>query len=233
MDSDSLHLAAAHGFIEDCIKLEKNPTLKKIRLEGCVNIFSASLAVISLERILWIIANTTSENLDCPRKVFHCTEMLWLHCKTYCWFVVSIRLQIESSSATKHLLKKLLEGTASEPLEKRRVPELETNLQSTIRCFPIMKQSVCTLHQCNWGLLHFYWKKWTQWRSSHRISFWKFNFNVFKHSQWQLKIPNLKCFWETHLHGLIHLFIFLAGQKFAKNLALFTAKREHKILPPT
>ena len=70
MDTDSLHLAPAHMFLEDCIKPELKETWNSIRkMTAATNCRLIQLVIPSLEPGVRDKSNTKNENLDCLRRV--------------------------------------------------------------------------------------------------------------------------------------------------------------------
>ena len=83
MNTDSLHQAVAHDWLEDFIKPNMREVWNNIRVNACGKTFAAdSSNNFFLALVVPNISNMTNESLDYLRSNFCCTEVICFSSKT-------------------------------------------------------------------------------------------------------------------------------------------------------
>ena len=106
MDTDSLYLALAEKELEDCIRPEMRAEWQKLRLNDCVDNFTAVSVAIFFARTCCVKHKQHyKKEPGLFKEEFRCTEMLCLCSKTYCCYdVTSNKLKFSSKSLNKRVL---------------------------------------------------------------------------------------------------------------------------------
>ena len=155
LDTDSLYLALAERELEHCIRPEMRAEWQMLRLNYCVDDFTADAVANFFPRTCCVKQKKHDKREPgLFKEELRCTEMLCLCSKTYCCYdVTSNQLNFSSKGLNKRVLEQRGEG----PLEKyRRVLNKKVNVTSNNRGFRTNNHSVATYKKVKKGLSYFY-----------------------------------------------------------------------------
>ena len=118
MDTDSLYLALAEKELEDCVRPESRAEWQRLRLNDCVDSFTADAVAIFFPRTCCVKHKQhVKREPGLLKAEFTCMVMLCLCKKTYCCYdVTTNKLKFSSKGLKKRVLEQSGDGT----LEKNR-----------------------------------------------------------------------------------------------------------------
>ena len=157
MDTDSLYLALAEKKLEDCIRPEMSAEWQKLRINDCVDSFTAEAVAIFFPRTCCVKHKQHDKREPgLFKEEFRCTEMLCPCSKTYCCYDVTSN---KNENSSKGLNKRVLEQSGDRPLEKYRRVFNEKKSHFEQQRIPNKQSSVAAYEQVKKGLSYFCPKK--------------------------------------------------------------------------
>ena len=167
--TDSLYLAFAETYLEDCIRPEK-----KQSRNGCGQKIALTISLLMRpETFPSECALTSTKNYDDRetglfKEEIRCTEMLCIYSKTYCCYDVALNMLKFSS---KDLTERVLERSGDGLFDKYyTILDEKTNITSANRGFRTNNYTVATYEQIKKGLSLFMQKKCAEGWMSHSTS---------------------------------------------------------------